>query len=156
MTVSSWAASVTLRAIGPSVSWLADSGMTPARLTRPTVGLTPTRPLQLDGDTIEPSVSLPIAAAHRLAATATPDPLLEPDGDRSGAYGLRHCPPRPLQPDDDAMPRKLAHSDRLVLPRMIAPAARSFWTTNASASACEPSSASDPAVVVIWSPVSML
>jgi len=85
ITVSSVAASVTVRAIGPSVSWLADSGMTPARLTRPMVGLIPTRPLQLEGETIDPSVSLPIAAAHRLAAVATPEPLLEPDGERSSA-----------------------------------------------------------------------
>ena len=55
------------------------------RLTSPIVGFTPTSPLQLDGDTIDPSVSLPIAAAHRLAATATADPELEPDALRSSA-----------------------------------------------------------------------
>jgi hypothetical protein len=34
---------------------------------------------------IEPSVSVPIAPAHRLAAVATADPELDPDGDRSSA-----------------------------------------------------------------------
>ena len=36
------AASVTLRAIGPAVSWSAEIGTTPARLQRPRVGLIPT------------------------------------------------------------------------------------------------------------------
>src|SRR5438034_865452 len=71
--------------------------MTPDRLTRPSVGLIPTMPQHVDGETIEPSVSVPIATAQRLAATATPEPELDPDGVRSRAYGLRHCPPRPLQ-----------------------------------------------------------
>src|SRR5262249_62106046 len=90
---------VPVRAIGRRVSWLAAIGMTPERLTRPIVGLTPTRPLQLDGETIEPSVSLPIAAAHRLEAAATPEPLLQPDGVRSRAEGLRPWPARALQAD---------------------------------------------------------
>ena len=38
-----------------------------------------------DGHTIEPSVSVPIAAAHRFAATAAPEPELEPQGLRSSA-----------------------------------------------------------------------
>src|SRR5882757_7504519 len=104
--------------------------MSPARLTRPIVGLMPTSPLQLDGETIEPSVSLPSAPAHRFAAVATAEPLLDPDGDRSSAYGLRHCPPRPLQPDVDAAPRKFAHSDRFAFASTIAPASRSRPTTN--------------------------
>ncbi len=59
--------------------------MTPARLTRPTVGLMPTMPLTEDGQTIEPSVSVPTATAHRLAETAAPEPELEPHGLRSSA-----------------------------------------------------------------------
>ena len=35
------------------------------------------------GDTIEPSVSVPMARAHRLAAAAAPEPELEPLGVRS-------------------------------------------------------------------------
>ena len=39
----------------------------------------------VEGEMIEPSVSVPIAAAHRLAATATADPELDPEGFRSSA-----------------------------------------------------------------------
>ena len=45
----------------------------PARLTSPTVGLSPTMPQCEAGDTIEPSVSVPIAKAQRLADTPEPD-----------------------------------------------------------------------------------
>ena len=147
ITESSTAASATVRVIGPAVSWLCEIGTMPKRLMRPSVGLMPTSALLFDGDTIDPSVSVPIAIAARLAAVATPDPELEPDGLRSSAYGLRVSPPRPLQPLDECVDRKLAHSLRLVLPRINAPAARSFATRKASAGAIDPSSASDPAVV---------
>ena len=55
----------------------------PLPLINPTVGLIPTRPLTADGETIEPSVSVPIAAAHKLAEAAAPDPELEPEQLRS-------------------------------------------------------------------------
>src|SRR5215207_7595515 len=100
--------------------------MIPARLTRPSVGLMPTREFADEGRTTEPSVSVPTAATHRFAATATPEPELDPHGLRSSTYGFFVCPPRPLQPLDDLVERKLAHSLRFVLPRMTAPAARSF------------------------------
>ena len=153
---SSTAASVTVRAIGPAVSWLCEIGTMPARLTRPTVGLMPTTPFDEEGQTIEPSVSVPIARAHRLPLTAAPEPELDPHGLRSSAYGLRHCPPRPLQPLDECVERKFAHSLRLALPRITAPAARSRAATPESCAAIEPASASEPAVVVIRSAVSML
>ena len=54
--------------------------MMPVRLTSPTVGLIPTMPLLLEGLTIEPSVSVPMATAQRLAAGATPDPAFPSDG----------------------------------------------------------------------------
>src|SRR3954471_864081 len=104
----------------------------PARLTRPSVGLKPTSPLLFDGDTMEPSVSVPTAAAARLAAIAAPEPELDPDGLRSSAYGFFVCPPRPLHPLDECVERKFAHSLRLVLPRITAPASRSLVTMNAS------------------------
>ena len=130
--------------------------MIPDRLISPRVGLMPTMPLICAGQTIEPSVSVPTAAAHRLAATATAEPELEPQGLRSSAYGLRVCPPRLLQPLTECFERKLAHSLRLVLPRITAPPSRSRSTRKASRAAIEPSSASEPAVVVIRSAVSML
>jgi hypothetical protein len=113
----------------------------PLRLTSPTVGLSPTMPLTEAGLTMEPSVSVPTAMAQRFAATATADPELEPDGERSRAYGLRVCPPRPLQPLTEWVERKFAHSLRLVFPRITAPAARNRATNGASAGAYQPSSA---------------
>src|SRR5687768_17350166 len=57
-------------------------------------------------------------------------------------------PPMPLQPLDDGLDRKLAHSDRFALAMIIAPAAFSLWTMNAS-SGVLPASAQEPAVVGI-------
>src|SRR6266480_4271762 len=155
-TVNRMAASRTLRVMGPAVSWLCAIGMMPERLTRPSVGLMPTIPFAEDGHTTDPSVSVPIAAAHRLPATAAPDPELEPHGLRSSAYGFFVCPPRPLQPLLEWLERIFAHSLRLVLPKIIAPACRSFRATKESLAGRDPNNASDPAVVCIWSAVSML
>src|SRR4051794_25034010 len=119
------AASRTVRAMGPAVSWLWEIGTMPDRLISPSVGLIPTSDPAALGEVIDPSVSLPTAAAAKLAATAAPEPELEPEGVRSSAYGFRHCPPRPLQPDDEWVERKFAHSLILVLPSRMAPASRS-------------------------------
>src|SRR5690349_20363281 len=126
------AASVTVRAIGPAVSWLFEIGTMPARLTRPTVGLRPTMPQSVEGETIDPSVSVPMATAHRLAVTAAAEPELEPGGLRSSAYGFLVCPPRALQPLVECEPRKLAHSLRFVFASSTAPASRSRCTTKES------------------------
>src|SRR5262245_36215019 len=104
------AASATVRPNGPTVSWVTEIGMTPARLVSPTVGLMPTTPLTPDGQMIDPSVSVPTATATRFAATAIADPELEPQGDRSNAYGFRACPLRPLQPLELGLALKYAHS----------------------------------------------
>jgi MFS family permease len=141
---------------GPAVSWLCAMGTMPVRLTRPSVGLMPTTELLFAGETMEPSVSVPTATAARLAATAAPDPELEPDGLRSSAYGLRHCPPRPLQPEVECVERKFAHSDRLVFPSITAPARRRRAATAESLAGFAPTSASDPAVVCIRSEVATL
>lgn len=80
MTISSRAASLTLRVRGPAVSCEWEIGTMPVRLTSPTVGLNPTTPLTDAGQTIEPSVSVPIEADTSPAATAAADPELEPQG----------------------------------------------------------------------------
>ncbi len=98
--------------------------MMPLRLTRPTVGFRPTSPVTDDGQMMLPSVSVPTPAAARLAAIALAVPELEPQALRSSAYGLLVSPPRALQPEVEWTERKLAHSLRLVLPRITAPAAR--------------------------------
>ena len=105
----------------------------------------PTTPHALAGQTIEPSVSVPTASGARPAATAAPEPELDPDGLRSSACGLAACPPSVLQPLLDRVERKLAHSDRLALPRITAPAARSRPTRKLSPVSA-PSSAGEPAV----------
>src|SRR5260370_42611732 len=98
-------------------------GMTPDRLTRPSVGLIPTMPQQVDGETIDPSVSVPMATAQRLAATATAEAEPDPDGGRSGAYRVRPCPPRPLPPLADRVARKFAHPEGFPFPSHRAPPA---------------------------------
>src|SRR5580704_7602342 len=130
--------------------------MMPPRETRPMVGLIPTRPLALEGHTMEPSVSVPTATRARLAAIAAPEPELEPQGLRFRAKGFLVWPPRPLQPEEERVERPLAHSLRLVLPRMMAPLARRRRTMKASRVGLESSSAREPAVVDMRSAVSML
>src|SRR5690349_22072735 len=131
-------------------------GMIPLLLVSPTVGLIPTTPFALAGHTIDPSVSVPIATAQRFAETPAPEPELDPQGFRSRAYGFFVCPPRPLQPLVECVERILAHSLRFVFPRITAPAARSLPTTKESVFGFDPTSARDPAVVIILSAVSRL
>ncbi|MNY72399.1 hypothetical protein D3C86_2109510 [compost metagenome] len=83
MAPSSAAASATVRPNGPAVSCVFEMGMTPLRLTNPTVGFMPTTPFIDAGQAMEPFVSVPTATAQRLAATATAEPELDPHGDRS-------------------------------------------------------------------------
>src|SRR5439155_20115776 len=131
-------------------------GTTPARLVTPTVGLMPTTLLTFAGQTMLPSVSEPIETAAKFADAAAAEPELEPQALRSSEYGLWVSPPRPDQPLVEKKERKFAHSERLVLPRITAPALRRFAATVESCSAGVPKSANDPAVVCILSPVSML
>src|SRR5438309_6970038 len=150
------AASATVRACGPTVSCVCEIGTTPARETRPTVGLIPTTPFALAGQTMLPSVSVPMETAVKFADAAAPDPELEPQGLRSVAYGLLHCPPRPDHPLEEKKERKLAHSLRVVLPRITAPASRRWAAMVASRGAGVPTRPSDPAAVCILSLVSVL
>ena len=161
------AASATERAMGPTVSWCSDIGTTgtasvsslssdprarpqphspPSLDVRPTVGLMPTKLLKLLGHTIDPSVSVPSAAAASPIALPMPLPELDPHGSPRGTYGLLACPPRPEKPEG-TMPRKFAHSDRLAFPSRIAPAARSAAATWASRGTTDPRRAKEPAVV---------
>src|SRR5262252_1280238 len=77
------AASATARPWTPTVSCVWEMGTTPARLVRPTVGLIPTTPLALAGQTTLPSVSVPSDSVVKLADSAAPEPELEPQGLRS-------------------------------------------------------------------------
>src|SRR5579864_5359344 len=129
MTPSVRAASATVRAWMPTVSWVCEIGTTPARLVNPMVGLRPTTPLTLAGHTTLPSVSVPSETAEKFALAAAPEPELEPQALRLIPYGLFVCPPTPDHPLIDALDRKLAHSDRFVLPRITAPPLRRFAAT---------------------------
>ena len=150
------AASVAVLVMGPAVSWLWPMGMMPAPGTRPTVGFKPKVELAWDGAMIDPSVSVPTATEQRFVAAETADPELEPIGSLPSTYGHRVNPPRALQPLYEPKPRKFAHSDRFVLPRITAPASRSCFTSLASDGTRLWRSASDPAVVCIASSVAML
>src|ERR1700758_5720507 len=83
MKLRAAAASATLRACGPTVSCVCEMGTTPPRLTSPTVGLIPTTPFTLAGQTMLPSVSLPRETAVKFADAAAPDPELDPKALRS-------------------------------------------------------------------------
>ena len=63
-------------------------GIMPLLLHKPTVGFIPTIPLALEGQTIDPFVSVPIPITARLADTATPDPELDPHGFLVRTYGF--------------------------------------------------------------------
>jgi hypothetical protein len=52
------------------VSCLEDMGMTPARLVNPTVGLVPTTEFNDDGQSMDPSVSVPSVTAAAIAGPA--------------------------------------------------------------------------------------
>src|SRR5438876_6420727 len=92
------AASATDRVIGPAVSWLWAIGTIPLRLTRPSVGLRPTSELVLDGDTIDPSVSVPMAAAARSPATGQANPDWEREGCGRVERGFSSGRPGPPHP----------------------------------------------------------
>ncbi len=52
--------------------------MAPARLTLPKVGLSPVTPHLLEGETIDPSVSVPMAKPTNPAEVAAADPADDP------------------------------------------------------------------------------
>ena len=116
----------------------------------------PTTPLTPPGQTIEPSVSVPIDTVTRFAATAIAEPELDPHGVRLRTYGLRAWPLRALQPLDPGVDLKYAHSLIEALPRMMAPACRSRSAIVESSRGRAPTSARAPAVVSILSAVAML
>ena len=151
------ATSVTVRHIGPAVSWLWAIGMIPSCDESPSVGLSPTTRLLPAGQTIEPSVSVPTAAAHRFAAGATAEPELDPHGSKLRRYGSRVKPPRALQPLNGAKPPEVRPLGEIGLAEdhRAAPRAAAL-TIGASAGTRLFTSASDPAVVSIRSSVAML
>lgn len=85
-------------------------------LTRPKVGFRPTMPQLLAGWRIDPPLSVPMASGTMPAASAAPEPLDDPDGERDRSHGLWAGPTSPLC----WLP--IANSTRVSLPMRIAPA----------------------------------
>src|SRR5690606_3544820 len=72
------ALSSALRHIGPTLSRLQQRVIAPERLTVPKVGRRPVAPHLVEGETIEPRVSVPIAKGRSPATVAAADPAEEP------------------------------------------------------------------------------
>src|SRR5687768_17260852 len=102
MAPNTSAQSCTERAMGPSLSMLQASDMQPCRLTRPKVGRNPVTEQRIHGDTMLPSVSLPIAKPTRPAATAEAEPADDPLEPCLGFHGLRVMPPNHSSPQASA------------------------------------------------------
>src|SRR5262245_38079074 len=84
------AASATVRGSTPFTP--KPSTSTARLVTRPRVGFSPTRPVHEAGMRIDPPPSEAWAMGAIPAATATPAPLDDPPGVRSGSQGLREMP----------------------------------------------------------------
>ena len=114
------------RASGPSLSRLHASAIAPRVGTRPNVGRWPVTPLRVDGETMEPYVSLPIAKGTSPAETAAAGPALDPLDPCSTFHGLFVRPPNHTSPHARAPSESLATS--------TAPEASRSSTTAASPS----------------------
>src|SRR5687767_7093461 len=86
------------RQIGPILSMLQLSAMAPVRLTRPKVGRKPVTPHRVEGETIEPSVSVPIANATSPEPVAEADPAEEPLDPCARFQGFLVTPPYQMSP----------------------------------------------------------
>ncbi len=89
IALSTAAQSATVRAMGPAWSRVAESGTMPSRSApRPWVGLIELTPESAAGIRSEPAVSVPSAAGTMPAASAAPEPPLEPPALRETSHGL--------------------------------------------------------------------
>src|SRR3954470_24382767 len=98
MALSTMAQSSAVRQMGPILSIDQLSAMAPVRGTRPKVGRKPVAPTRVDGDEIEPRVSVPMANAQQPAAVAAEEPADEPDEPCVGRHGLRVRSPNHRSP----------------------------------------------------------
>ena len=133
------AQSSTPRQIGPSLSIDHESAIAPARLTRPKVGRSPEAPQRVEGETIEPSVSLPIVNPTSPATTAEAEPAEEPLDPCSRFHGFFVCPPYQRSP--------CASAPRVSFATSTAPASSSRRPTVESSGMCWSSYGLAPHVV---------
>src|SRR5687768_344045 len=90
------AQSSALLQIGPILSRLQQSTIAPERLIEPNVGRKPVAPHLVDGETIEPNVSVPIVNGKRPAVTAAAEPAEEPLDPCFRFHGFFVSPPNHL------------------------------------------------------------
>src|SRR6185437_9488820 len=139
MALNTMAQSSTVRQIGPTRSCDHASTIPPYRLTRPKVGRSALRPHSLDGETIDPDVSVPMPNATQPAAVADEGPADDPLDPRRVSQGFLVCPRYQLSPCAKRPVASFAMS--------TAPALRSLMTTSASSSMTRFSKSFDPHVV---------
>ena len=94
---------------------------------------------RMAGMSIEPRVSVPIAAGTRPAATAAAEPELEPPGLVPGKVGLTVCPKRSEKPGGSSVETNPDSSESVVFMKRCAPASLSLATAGASRPAGESS-----------------
>ena len=126
MASSTMDVSCRLRHMGPSLSIDQDNAIAPWRDTRPKVGRSDEFPQRVEGLTMEPRVSEPMAKGSAPAPTAAADPADEPLEPRSVFHGDNVLPPYQISP--------IASAPRVVFAIRMAPALSSFFTTVASVS----------------------
>src|SRR5882724_12844768 len=113
--------------MGPILSMVQLKPIAPKRLARPYVGRKPVTPQRDEGETIEPSVSVPIEKPTSPADVADAGPAdepLDPRRSSSGTQGFRVTPPNHFGPWASAPIESLA--------TRTAPASRSRSTIVAS------------------------
>ena len=138
---STSAQSSTVRQIAPILSNDQHSAMAPVRATRPNVGRSPVAPQRIQGETMEPSVSVPRLNPNRPAAVPAADPALDPLEPFSRFQGLL------VRPSNQRSP--YANAPSVVLATSTAPASSSRFTTAASSSGTRSLYGVAPQVVLI-------
>lgn len=94
--------------MGPILSIDHESAMAPKRLTRPKVGRRPVAPHRVQGETMLPQVSVPMAKATRPAAVAAAGPADEPLEPWAVFQGLRVVASNQTSPQARAPTESLA------------------------------------------------
>src|SRR6476661_6732898 len=90
------ASSSALRQIGPALSRLQHKTMAPLLLTVPNVGRKPVAPQRVEGETIDPRVSVPRAKGNKPATTDAAEPAEDPLDPCWRSQGFLVSPPNHL------------------------------------------------------------
>src|SRR2546423_14145625 len=90
------ASSSALLQMGPALSRLQHKTMAPLLLTVPNVGRNPVAPHLVEGDTIDPNVSVPNVKGNNPATTDDADPADDPLDPCARSHGFLVSPPNHL------------------------------------------------------------